>query len=753
MPLDHNEQQGKASVPQSEPRAGENEATRYGATPPQDKPDSSPPADSGATNYAGAAAPALSTAARDAKQPADPAATNYQAAGPTDDPHRTRYSGGSTDAHATAYTPTPSSPVEGHSGKGLPRRFGDYELLEELGHGGMGVVFKARQRAPERLVALKMIRAGELATEGDVRRFRHEADEAARLDHPHIVPVYEVGEHDGRHFFTMKLVEGGSLGRHLDRYQGDPKAAARLVATVARAVHHAHQRQLLHRDLKPGNVLLDAAGQPHVADFGLAKRLGGGGEASQSAGAGTPEYMAPEQARGEARLTTAADVYGLGGILYALLAGRPPFRGATAWETIEQVLSAEPPPPSRHRPGCPRDLETICRKCLEKEPARRYGSAEALAEDLERWLAGEPIRARPVGRLERGRLWCKRNPGLAVSLAAFVVALVLGAGFSIGFALKSDTNYQEARQRERDTNNALIEVKEREKQVGEANAKLEEALARSFLRPLGIWGSATGAVTEPEVEALWGLAVSSKRVRLLFIEQALEHPLTARQLLHSANFAVHSAVGLDLAQRQQIEQVLLTRLRDPTSDLHMHMYCVLIGTALEDWSPEFAGVAARQAVGSMGKATRSDEVAALAEAVAALAPRLGPEQVAEQAADTCRLALAEMAKTKNYDVQQALARAVTKLAPQLRPEQAAAAYRLTLGEMAKTKYTDTLTQTAWIAQVVPAVASRLGSEQATVACRLTLEVMAKATDQIDLSRLAHAVAALAPWLGPEQAAE
>jgi serine/threonine-protein kinase len=283
-------------------------------------------------------------------------------------------------------------------------------------------------------VALKVIRAGELATAEQVRRFHQEANEAAGLDHPNIVPVYEVGEDAGLHFFTMRLIEGGGLDRHLERYRGDARGAARVVAQVARAVHHAHQRQLLHRDLKPSNILLEgrAGGVsppvPHVADFGLAKRLRDGGEASQSAGAGTPEYMAPEQA-GSERLTTAADVYGLGGILYALLAGRPPFRGDSGWEVIKQKLAGEPDPPSRHRPGCPRDLETICLKCLAREPGRRYGSAEAVAEDLERFVEGRPVRARPVGVLGRTWRWARRKPaGAALWAVGLAVVLVGGGG-------------------------------------------------------------------------------------------------------------------------------------------------------------------------------------------------------------------------------------------------------------------------------------------------------------------------------------
>jgi serine/threonine protein kinase len=358
--------------------------------------------------------------------PADRDATNYVAPpAASTDTHGTRYSDAPADPHATAYTPT-SGATENAAGR-LPRRFGGYELLEELGHGGMGVVYKARQLAPERLVALKVIRSGELADAEDVRRFRQEADEAARLDHPHIVPVYEVGEHGGLHFFTMKLVEGGSLSQHLERYQNDPKAAAKLMATAARAVHYAHQRQLLHRDLKPGNILLDAAGQPHVADFGLAKRMEEGDACVTRSNAvvGTPEFMAPEQARGEKRLTTAADVYALGGVLYALLTGRPPFRGATGL-VIQKVLTEEPTPPSKERPGVPRDLETICLKCLRKEPGRRYASASELETDLGRFLNDEPIQARASTVWERAVKWARRQPA-----AAALLGVILAGSFSL----------------------------------------------------------------------------------------------------------------------------------------------------------------------------------------------------------------------------------------------------------------------------------------------------------------------------------
>jgi ABC-type amino acid transport substrate-binding protein/tRNA A-37 threonylcarbamoyl transferase component Bud32 len=305
----------------------------------------------------------------------------------------------------------------------------DYEVLGELGRGGMGVVYKARQRSLKRLVALKMILAGAHASAEDVARFRREAEAVAQLQHPNIVQVYEVGEHEGLPFFSLELVEGGNLSQMLKGQPQPPRSAARLVEALARAVHFAHQRQIVHRDLKPANVLLSADGTPKITDFGLAKRLEGQGDQTRTGAIlGTPSYMAPEQASGKTRaIGPLTDVYSLGAILYEMLTGRPPFHADTPFDTLLQVLEREPVPPCSLCPDIPADLETVCAKALAKEPGQRYPTAADLADDLTRFLQGDPIRARPVGRGERAWRWCRRNP-IVAALSALAGALLVVVG-------------------------------------------------------------------------------------------------------------------------------------------------------------------------------------------------------------------------------------------------------------------------------------------------------------------------------------
>ena len=313
-----------------------------------------------------------------------------------------------------------------------PNRFGDYELLEEVAHGGMGVVFRARQVSLNRVVALKMILAGRLATEREVQRFHAEAAAVAKLRHPNIVAIHEVGIHEGQHYFSMDLVQGRNLASLVREHPLLPATAARYVQAIAEAIHHAHQHGVLHRDLKPSNVLIDETDQPRITDFGLAKVFNTGSDITLSGQVlGSPNFMPPEQAAGRNEdVGPQSDLYSLGAILYHLLTGRPPFAAQTVQATLAKVLQAEPLAPRTLNEAVPRDLETICLKCLEKDPRRRYATAQDLADELGRYLRGEPILARPVSPPEKLWRWCRRNRALAASLGAGVfllVAIALGS--------------------------------------------------------------------------------------------------------------------------------------------------------------------------------------------------------------------------------------------------------------------------------------------------------------------------------------
>jgi serine/threonine protein kinase/formylglycine-generating enzyme required for sulfatase activity len=339
--------------------------------------------------------------------------------------------------------PTDLTPGEGREYPEVP----GYEVLGICGQGGMGVVYRARQLQAKRLVALKMLRAVEHATPQDRLRFQIETEAVARLQHPNIVQLYEAGEVRGQPYFSLEFCDGGTLTEQLKKKPPTPREAAELIETLARAMHYAHLRGVVHRDLKPGNVLLAGAERlPKITDFGLAKRIDAEARDVSKSGAimGTASYMAPEQAAGKVHDTgPAADVYALGALLYECLTGRPPFEGPQQ-VVLVSVLSDEPLPPSRLGVKVPRDLETICLKCLGKEPARRYASAEELADDLRRFQAGEPVQARPTGRLERAVKWAKRRPALAALLGVTLLALVALAALSTVALDKDQKSRQEA---------------------------------------------------------------------------------------------------------------------------------------------------------------------------------------------------------------------------------------------------------------------------------------------------------------------
>jgi serine/threonine-protein kinase len=419
---------------------------------------------------------------------------------------------------------------------GLPQVPG-YEVEAVLGCGGMGVVYKARHLALKRTVFLKMLAAGHPDPAGRAR-FRAEAEAAARLQHPNIVQIHEVGEAAGRPFFALEYVAGGSLAERLAGRPLPPREAARLVAVLAEAMHLAHSRNLVHRDLKPANVLLAGKAdtpvgqcQPKATDFGLVRQLDAdSGQTIDGVVMGTPGYMAPEQAEGRASSAgPAADVYALGAILYECLTGRPPFAGATPLETLEQIRSREPAAPSSLNRQAPRDLETVCLKCLRKQPEHRYSSAQELADDLRRFVRGEPVAARPTGRLERALKWMRRNPTVACLSAVAALALVAGTVVSLLFGVEARRKAGELERQTIQLQATARAAQENARRAEENETEVGRVLLSGLLIPIG---RNPHGLTDPldaaEMDAVRQLRAAPAPLRVQFLETALRDPETAR---------------------------------------------------------------------------------------------------------------------------------------------------------------------------------------------------------------------------------
>jgi hypothetical protein len=646
----------------------------------------------------------------------------------------------------------------------LPRITG-YEVEAVLGQGGFGIVFRARNLRLGRPVALKMLLAGAYAGATELARFQREAEAVASVCHKNIVQIFDVGDHEGRPYFTMELVDGGSLAQKLATNPQTVRWSAELVASVADAVAVAHGAGFVHRDLKPANILLTDDGVPKISDFGLARRLDGG-EALTWTGTtlGTPSYMAPEQARGTAgRVGPSADVYGLGAILYELVTGRPPFRGQTVLETIRQVLEEEPVSPRRLNPRVPRDLENVCLKCLQKEPQQRYPGAAALAEDLRRYLRGQVVAARPVGYRERAGKWIRRNPTVAALSAATVLTLVAGTVASLLFAFEARRQTKIATDRAGKLEAQAVELKAQtlaaEASARRARDKEEEAtqvLLSGLLIPLGRnQQGLTSPLDGAEGDVLHHLRAASVPVRLRFLEEVLREPVAARRVGRRADWVIQAIVGCDRALRSEVEQRIVQRIQEPETPQEVLLACARLGLAVNIKDRAWAEHSAPAVVAALRDPTTARiDYPHLAGTLAGVSEVLPPTRAADHAAQVLDGFLPVLQDpNKLLTVYDPLAQAVVAISPCL--DAAAAARAAAALEAAIRRSTSSPIVWEPLAKALAAVCQRLPQPDAAACVHRTVDLILEicsATPQTDRTNYRFFGGALLPLCGGLDAA-
>lgn len=620
-----------------------------------------------------------------------------------------------------------------------------FEVLDIVGQGSFGTVYKARDPQLDRVVALKVPRAGNLSRPEDLDRFLREARSVAQLRHPSIVAVHEIGQAGSFPFLVSDFVEGVTLADALSARRPAPREAAELIAQVADALHYAHSQGVVHRDVKPSNILLGPDGRPLVSDFGLAKR--DAGEITMTLEGqilGTPAYMAPEQARGEAhRVDGRSDVYSLGVVLYELLTGELPFRGNTRM-LLHQVLHDEPRPPRSLNDRLPRDLETACLKAMAKEPARRYASAEALAEDLRRFLRGEPIRARPAGRLLRAWKWAQRRPAIAAMVAVSAFALlsvvVVACGSSALIYLKnqdlSKTNAQLIEERNR--------VKRAEEESREALKQTEEVLLDGLLRPIGdSWSDEPGTTERQALRDVARLPTSDLRLR--FLERGLSTPETGLRLSARSRHVLDAVVGDDAAMHLEARELVREGMRNRGADWRLRIAYARLGADLGESDPQFV----REAAESLVKAPVFEDASfqlAIERSLLVLIRSMDPGA----AGSLARKVVALIPGTVLSSRRDTLGRAIAACASRMQPTEATAVCAAAAGHLLADLRGHFRVENLPLVDVLTALAAHMNPDEAANIRANTLDsLIDHITEETSLSsqtRLVNRVAALTPQL-------